>query len=236
MEKDVKAIVSRAIEEQIKEKEMIKENVNKSVREVCKMMGLKLGDIDFSVSGVNKDRQTEVLFKEIQKANAEKMAKEKSSSPSMVMTSVDEEEIVELVNRYRKGALPARSLEKGLDMNGHVTADEVLDVIKDLRKEKETGEVSVSKEEVELYNKVNQVCSSRLSPEIKKEEISVDEKVGHKRCNKEELSRGVVSSDDTDEESGSETTLTAVAKKDKSAQRGKGKKGGKSKKKNKRGW
>jgi hypothetical protein len=117
-EKDVKAIVSRAIEEQIKEKEMIKENVNKSVREVCKMMGLKLGDIDFSVSGVNKDRQTEVLFKEIQKANAEKMAKEKSSSSSMVMTSVDEEEIVELVNRYRKGALPARNLEKGLDTNG----------------------------------------------------------------------------------------------------------------------
>ncbi|EXX75016.1 uncharacterized protein OCT59_005775 [Rhizophagus irregularis] len=123
-----------------------------------------------------------------------------------------------------------------LDTNGHVTADEVLDVIKDLRKEKETGEVPVSKEEVELYNKVNQVCLSRLSPEIKKEEIPVDEKVVHKRCNKEELSRGVVSSDDTNEESGSETTLTAVAKKDKSAQRGKGKKGGKSKEKNKRGW
>ncbi|CAB5185730.1 hypothetical protein RhiirA1_429882 [Rhizophagus irregularis] len=77
-----------------------------------------------------------------------------------------------------------------LDTNGHVTADEVLDVIKDLRKEKETGEGPVSKEEVELYNKVNQDCLSRLSPEIKKEEIPVDEKVGHKRCNKEELSRG----------------------------------------------
>ncbi|PKY59914.1 hypothetical protein RhiirA4_483056 [Rhizophagus irregularis] len=137
MEKDVKAIVARAIEEQIKEKEMIKE----------------------IISGVNKDRQTEVLFKEIQKANAEKTAKEKISSSSTVMTSVDEEEIVELVNRYRKGALPARSLEKGLDTNGHVTADEVLDVIKDLRKEKKTGEVPVSKEEVELYNKVNQACS-----------------------------------------------------------------------------
>ena len=61
----------KAIEEKIKEKEMIKENVNRSVREVCKMMGLKLGDIDFSVSGVNKDRQTEVLFKEIQKANVD---------------------------------------------------------------------------------------------------------------------------------------------------------------------
>ncbi|CAG8747314.1 14997_t:CDS:2, partial [Rhizophagus irregularis] len=29
-----------------------------------------------------------------------------------------------------------------------------------------TGEVSVSKEEVDLYNKVNQACSSRLPPEI----------------------------------------------------------------------
>ncbi|PKC05749.1 hypothetical protein RhiirA5_420518 [Rhizophagus irregularis] len=114
--------------------------------------------------------------------------------------------------------------------DGHVTADEVLDVIKELRKEKETGEVPVSKEEVELYNKVNQACSSRLSPEIK---FQLTKKL---QGRVEELSRGVVSSDGTDEESGSETTLTAVAKKDKSAQRGKGKKGGKSKKKNKRGW
>ncbi|PKC59707.1 hypothetical protein RhiirA1_540328 [Rhizophagus irregularis] len=86
MEKDVKAIVARAIEEQIKEKEMIKENVNQSIdkRKFCS--------------------------KKYKKANA----KEKISSSSTVMTSVDEEEIVELVNRYRKGALPARSLEKGL--------------------------------------------------------------------------------------------------------------------------
>ncbi|PKY39178.1 hypothetical protein RhiirA4_522347 [Rhizophagus irregularis] len=108
------------------------------------------------------------------------MVKEKISKSSMVTASVGEEEVVDLVNR--------------LDMNGHVTEDEVVDVIKNLRKKSVTGEVSVSKEEVDLYNKT------------KKLDI-------HKRCNKEELSKGVVSSDGTDEESGSEITSIIVAKK-----------------------
>ncbi|RGB42609.1 kinase-like domain-containing protein [Rhizophagus diaphanus] len=43
-----------------------------------------------------------------------------------------------------------------------------------------------------LYNQVNRNCSSRL-PEIKKEEISEDEKIGQKRSCKEEISR-IVSS------------------------------------------
>ncbi|CAB5369726.1 unnamed protein product [Rhizophagus irregularis] len=75
-----------------------------------------------------------------------------------------------------------------------------------------------------LYNKVNQPCSSRL-PEIKKEEIS-EEKIGHKRCSKEKLSRGSVSSDETDGKIESENIATIVAKKEKSAQGGKGKKVG----------
>ncbi|CAB5212229.1 uncharacterized protein OCT59_019084 [Rhizophagus irregularis] len=75
-----------------------------------------------------------------------------------------------------------------------------------------------------LYNKVNQPCSSRL-PEIKKEEIS-EEKIGHKRCSKEKLSRGSVSSDETDGKIESENIATIVAKKEKSAQAGKGKKVG----------
>ncbi|PKY46063.1 hypothetical protein RhiirA4_460834 [Rhizophagus irregularis] len=99
-------------------------------------------------------------------------------------------------------------------------------------KKGKTGEVPVSEEDMSLYNKVNQACSSRL-PEIKKEEIS-EEKIGHKRCSKEKLSRGSVSSDETDGESESENIATIVAKKEKSAQGGKGKKGGKSKKKNKK--
>ncbi|RGB38119.1 hypothetical protein C1646_15447 [Rhizophagus diaphanus] len=71
-EKDMEEIVARAVEGHIKEKEMIKDNVNQSARELCKMMGLRLGTIDFSASNVNKDRQTQVLFEEIQKTNAKK--------------------------------------------------------------------------------------------------------------------------------------------------------------------
>ncbi|PKY58486.1 hypothetical protein RhiirA4_429745, partial [Rhizophagus irregularis] len=114
--------------------------------------------IDFSASSVNKDRQTQVLFKEIQKANAEKVVTEKVSKSSTVIEGVDEEEVVDVVNR-------------------------------DIRKKEKVGEVPVSEENLELYNKVNQACSSRL-PGIKKEEIS-EEKIGHKRCSKEELSRGM---------------------------------------------
>uniref|UniRef100_U9U8Q0 RRM domain-containing protein n=1 Tax=Rhizophagus irregularis (strain DAOM 181602 / DAOM 197198 / MUCL 43194) TaxID=747089 RepID=U9U8Q0_RHIID len=217
-EKEVMEIVEKAIEDQLKEKEMFKENVSKTAREIASMMGLRIDNIDFSVSSVNKDRQTEVLFKEIQKANAEKLINEQKSKSPKVTPSVNEEEVVDLVNRYRKGAFSSRSLGKSETMKGHVTEDEVIDVIMDVRKKSTTGEVPVSQEEVDLYNKVNQACSSRLPPEIKKEKILVDEKVGHKRGNQEELSRGIVSSDGTDEESGSEKTPTVVAKKEKSAQ------------------
>ncbi|CAB5185999.1 unnamed protein product [Rhizophagus irregularis] len=181
--KEVVEMVAKAIEDRVKEKELFKENVSKTAREIA-------------------DRQTEVLFKEIQKANAERSVREKDSKSSKVTPSVDEEEVVAL---------------------GHVTEDEVVEVIMNLRKENVTGEVPVSKEEVELYNKVIQACSSCLPPEIKREEISVDEKIGHKRCNKEELSREAVSSDGTDEESESENVYNSGEKK-KSAQGGKVKK------------
>ncbi|PKK62837.1 hypothetical protein RhiirC2_789778 [Rhizophagus irregularis] len=165
-------IVEKAIEDQLKEKEMFKGNVNKTAREIASMMGLRIDNINFSVSVVNKDRQTEVLFKEIQEANAEKLINGQKLKSLKVTPSVEEEE-----------------------------ADEVIDVIMDVGKKSTTGEVPVSQEE---------------------------------RGNQEELSRGIVSSDGTDEESGSEKTPTVVAKKEKSAQGGKGKKGSKSKKKNKK--
>ncbi|PKY32144.1 hypothetical protein RhiirB3_450129 [Rhizophagus irregularis] len=103
-EKEVMEIVEKAIEDQLKEKEMFKENVSKTAREIASMMGLRIDNIDFSVSSVNKDRQTEVLFKEIQKANAEKLINEQKSKSPKVTPSVNEEEVVDLVNRYRKGA------------------------------------------------------------------------------------------------------------------------------------
>ncbi|CAB5212426.1 unnamed protein product [Rhizophagus irregularis] len=51
---------------------MFKENVIRTANAIASMMGVKLDNIDFGVSNVNKDRQTEVLFQEIQKANAKR--------------------------------------------------------------------------------------------------------------------------------------------------------------------
>ncbi|GET58638.1 hypothetical protein RhiirA5_418129 [Rhizophagus irregularis] len=53
-------------------------------------------------------------------------------------------------------------------------------------------------------------CKSRLPPEIKKEKIVVDEKIGQKRVNKEELSRGTVSSEGTEDSSESENGETIL--------------------------
>ncbi|CAB5357098.1 unnamed protein product [Rhizophagus irregularis] len=83
-----------------------------------------------------------------------------------------------IITIIKIGALSVHFLEKGSDTNGHVTPDEVLDVINDFRKKGKTGEVPISEEDMILYNKVNQACSSRL-PEIEKEEIP-EEKIGHK--------------------------------------------------------
>ncbi|CAB4381979.1 unnamed protein product [Rhizophagus irregularis] len=105
-------IVEKAIEDQLKEKEMFKGNVNKTAREIASMMGLRIDNINFSVSVVNKDRQTEVLFKEIQEANAEKLINGQKLKSLKVTPSVEEEEAVDLVNRYRKGAFSSRSLGK----------------------------------------------------------------------------------------------------------------------------
>ncbi|PKC62503.1 hypothetical protein RhiirA1_521693 [Rhizophagus irregularis] len=80
-EEDMEEIVAKAVKDQIKEKDLFKENVVKTAREIAGMMGLKLDNIDFGVSGVNKDRQT-VLFQEIQKANAKQMVDNSSGKSS----------------------------------------------------------------------------------------------------------------------------------------------------------
>ncbi|CAB5342413.1 unnamed protein product [Rhizophagus irregularis] len=159
----------------------------KTAREIASMMGLKLDDIDFSVSSVNKDRQTEVLFQEIQKANAKWTTKDDFSK-------LDDK------------------LREPVDVNCHVTNEEW---------------------------KVNQACSSRLPPEIKKEKVVVDEKIGQKRVNKEELSRGTISSEDSEDSNESENGETILEGKKQVMGGGKSKKGSKSrqsKKKSKKGW
>ncbi|UZO16589.1 uncharacterized protein OCT59_007974 [Rhizophagus irregularis] len=188
-EKDMEEIVNKAIEDQVKEKEMFKENVIRTANEIASMMGVKLDNIDFGVSNVNKDRQTEVLFQEIQKANA------KRKNRSGTLTSGD-------------------ILGKSLDVKDHVINEKMKDTNGSLRIGRHSEEVSVSQEEIETYNKINQVCSSRLPPKIKKEVMAVDEKIGQKRGNKDELSRGMVSSDGTEDDSESDISEPKVVVKE----------------------
>ncbi|RGB25682.1 hypothetical protein C1646_771395 [Rhizophagus diaphanus] len=92
--------------------------------------------------------------------------------------------------------------QSGSQSNGQLVVGQ------NVRKNNVIEEMLVSKKKIELYNKVNQVCSSCLvPPEIKKAENSVEEKVGQKRGNKEELSRRMVSSDGTNEENESEKLI-----------------------------
>ncbi|RGB35519.1 hypothetical protein C1646_759208 [Rhizophagus diaphanus] len=111
---------------------------------------------------------------------------EETLRPNVSSESLDEEEVVDIVNKHRKSVLLSRSSKEVSDTNGHVTTDEVVDIM------------SSSVIDTSLLG-----CSSHL-PEIKKEEISEDEKIGQKRSSKEEISRGMVSSSENDEESGSE--------------------------------
>jgi hypothetical protein len=202
-EKDMEEIVNKAIEDQVKEKEMFKENVIRTTNKIASMMGVKLNNIDFGVSNVNKDRQTEVLFQEIQKANT------KRKNRSDTLTSDD-------------------ILGKSLDVKDHVISKKMKDTNGSLRIGRHAEEVSVSQEEIETYNKINQVCSSRLPPEIKKEVMAVDEKIGQKRGNKDELSRGMVSSSDgTEDDSESDISEPKVEVKEQVNQGGKNKKSGK---------
>ncbi|PKB96402.1 hypothetical protein RhiirA5_471372, partial [Rhizophagus irregularis] len=127
-DEDVNELVAKAIEDQIKEKNLFKENVMKTAREIASMMGLKLDDIDFSVSSVNKDRQTEVLFQEIQKANAKRMTKDDFSK-------LDDK------------------LREPVDANCHVTNEGMEGTYKGLNQKEIAGEVPVSAEEIEIYNK-----------------------------------------------------------------------------------
>ncbi|PKC54127.1 hypothetical protein RhiirA1_477912 [Rhizophagus irregularis] len=85
-----------------------------------------------------------------------------------------------------------RKLCKMMDLRLGTINFSASNVNKDKQNAIKTGEVPVSEEDISLYNK---------------------------RCNKKKLSRGSFSSNETDEEIGSENIPTIVAKKEKSAQR-----------------
>ncbi|CAG8695986.1 5382_t:CDS:2 [Rhizophagus irregularis] len=108
--KDIEEIVARAVEEHVKEKEMIKANVNQNI-----------------------------------------------------------------VDKHRKSVLSSQEV---LDKNGHVTPDEVVGVINNLRKE----DVSVTDEDMKLYNQEISrgiVSSSENDGESESENIAME--VAHKK-------------------------------------------------------
>uniref|UniRef100_U9U7K3 Uncharacterized protein n=1 Tax=Rhizophagus irregularis (strain DAOM 181602 / DAOM 197198 / MUCL 43194) TaxID=747089 RepID=U9U7K3_RHIID len=97
---------------------------------------------------------------------------------------------------------------------------------KGLSQKEIAGEVPVSAEEIEIYNKVNQACSSRLPPEIKKEKVVVDEKIGQ--------SEGTISSEGSEDSSESENGETILEGKKQVMGGGKSKKKSKSRKSKKK--
>lgn len=82
-------------------------------------------------------------------------------------------------------------------MQGNKTAlrNNLYFISQDLTSKKMIDESQIrTEEEILLFNDVNKVCSSRMSESKRETNIVDDDKVGQKRPNKEELSRGHVSS------------------------------------------
>ncbi|RGB31841.1 hypothetical protein C1646_763614 [Rhizophagus diaphanus] len=118
------------------------ECIQQSAERIIKAMGWSLNEFGLDDSTVNKGRQTQVLFEEIRKTNVEQIAPKDRLKLIVSSKSLDEEEIVDINNKYSKSA-----------------------------KEEKSKELPVTEEDMNLYDQVNRNCSSRL-PEISKEEIS----------------------------------------------------------------
>ncbi|PKY48022.1 hypothetical protein RhiirA4_463468 [Rhizophagus irregularis] len=74
----------------------------------------------------------------------------------------------------------------------------------DIEEKRENSDNGFIKPEIDKNN------ITILSPEIKKEKVVVDEKIGQKRVNKEELSRGTISSEGSEDSSESENGETIL--------------------------
>ncbi|CAB5298316.1 unnamed protein product [Rhizophagus irregularis] len=222
MEKDLELMAAQKLEERINEqREKDKEIISKfkyTEEDVNELVAKAIED-QIKEKNLFKENvmKTAREIAEIQKANAKQTIKgdiSKSGDKLRKLSDVNNHAINEMTN-------------KGTKDRSEITG-----------KDNHSREVSVSQEDLEIYNKVNEACSSHLPSEIKKE-VVVDEKVGQKRNNKDELNRGMVSSDNTDDDSGLETKDLKINDKKQVIQGGKSKKcgkGGKSKKKSKKGW
>lgn len=159
-------ITARITEEHVKEKDMLIKGIQQSAERIIKAMGWSLNEFGLDDSTVNKGRQTQILFEEIRKTNVEQIAPKDRPKPIVSSKSLDEEEIVDIVNKYRKSALSNLVSKDVSNTNDHVTPNKVVDVINDFRKEEKSKELPVTEEDMNLYDQVNRNCSSRL-PEIK---------------------------------------------------------------------
>uniref|UniRef100_U9U9P7 Uncharacterized protein n=1 Tax=Rhizophagus irregularis (strain DAOM 181602 / DAOM 197198 / MUCL 43194) TaxID=747089 RepID=U9U9P7_RHIID len=294
LEDDMRRIVEKAIDDQVKEKELIREELLKfkytddDVRKIVvketddlikeqELIKEKLSRFKYTEADLEKrvakavnsrdsrikytEKEAEEKYKYTEKDVDDMLALYKYTEKDlelMVAQKLEErineqrekdKEIIskfkyteEDVNELVAKAIEDQIKEKNLFKENVIKTAREIAGMKDRSeitgKDNHSREVSVSQEDLEIYNKVNEACSSRLPPEIKKE-VVVDEKVGQKRNNKDELNRGMVSSDNTDDDSGSETKDLKINDKKQGIQGGKGKKGGKggkSKKKSKKGW
>ncbi|RGB36181.1 hypothetical protein C1646_758384 [Rhizophagus diaphanus] len=95
--------------------------------------------------------------------------------------SVGEDEVVEIVEKFRKNVALGRVQKESLITSGHVTPQEVVEVVEKLREE--------DKKKERLVTKLK-----------KKKNTSGDEKVGQKRVSKVEISRGDMSDSDCESE------------------------------------
>ncbi|RGB28151.1 hypothetical protein C1646_819300 [Rhizophagus diaphanus] len=154
----------------------------------------KVTDVFSGSSKVNKDRPTSCGFKEIPKARLEKEKDKvgnKKAAGSSKSYEEEKAEVLEIIDRYRKKLGLNGGKTESSSKGGHVTLEEVVKVVENFQKEDKKKEKIVTRENLDLYHKVNQACSSHLS-EVKKERISDDENIGQKRVNKEKLSRGML--------------------------------------------
>ncbi|CAB4438835.1 unnamed protein product [Rhizophagus irregularis] len=163
-------------------------NVGSNVEKECTSLEKNL------VGGhANKDSPLKIIgYNETHLVSKQKTGGGDKRQVSGMLEDLEEEEgkVVEVINKYRSNL----NLKEIYQMEGgtgsHVTPEHVVEVVKNFRESEKRKEKQVTREEMELYHRVNDSCSSRL-PEVKKSDE--DEKVGQKRACKDEMSREDVS-------------------------------------------
>ncbi|CAB4435094.1 unnamed protein product [Rhizophagus irregularis] len=141
----------------------------------------------------NKDSPLKIIgSNETHLVSKQKTGSRDKRQVSEMLEDLEEEErkVVEIINKYRSNLDLKETHQMEGGTSSHVTPEHVVEVVKNFRESEKRKERQVTQEEMELYHRVNNICSSRL-PEVKKSDD--DEKVGQKRVCKDEMSREDVS-------------------------------------------